>query len=447
MKKIKMIVSILVILIIATLLTFPRMTFDKEEKKEPKYIFLFIGDGMSSAQVELTEIYQNSIVQKKVDEQEKLTFTQFPIIGIRKNYSGTDYVPDSAASATALSSGTLTYNSSINVDMNGNEVKSITYDFHKQGKKIGIISTMTLNHATPAAFYASAPGRYDYSNIAYDMIDSNFEYFAGANIDGVSSEEIQNYAKEKGYTIVSDVNSLNNISKNNKNIVISPVTNSEGFLPIALDNKTDFNLANYVKKGIEVLDNKKGFFIMAESGLIDTACHSNDARSVISEVQELNSAVEVALDFAKKHPDETLIIVTGDHETGGLTLGKGDYNYPFRPENLQNQKHSYEKLTEYSNQIISNNISYEDMLNYLNLNYGVSNVDLKNEYEQIINGNTGILKPTVLKIINDNAGISFSTTDHTADRVPVYAYGVGSEKFTGIYDSSEFNKKLRELKK
>lgn len=447
MKKAKLIVPTFIILIIAALLILPSLPFDKEEKKELKYIFLFIGDGMSSAQVELTEIYQNSIVQNKVDKQEKLTFTQFPTIGMRKNYSGTNYVPDSAASATALSSGILTYNGSINVDMNGNEVKSIAYDFHKQGKKIGIISTMTLNHATPAAFYASASSRHDYSNIAYDMIDSNFEYFAGANISGVSIEEMQSYAKQKGYTIVNDINSLNNISKNNKNIVISPITNNEGFLPIALDNKTDFNLANYVKKGIEVLNNEKGFFMMAESGLIDTACHSNDARSVISEVQELNSAVEVALDFAKEHPNETLIIVTGDHETGGLTLGKGDYNYPFRPENLQNQKYSYEKLTEYSNQIINNNISYEDMLNYLNINYGVSNVDLKNEYEQIINGNTGILKPTVLKIINDNAGISFSTTDHTADRIPVYAYGVGSEKFNGIYDSSEFNKKLRELKK
>lgn len=447
MKKVKITISIIVILIIATLLTLPRISFNKEEKKETKYIFLFIGDGMSSAQVELTEIYQNSIVQNKVDDQKTLSFTQFPTIGIRKNYSGTDYVPDSAASATALSSGILTYNGSINVDMNGNEVKSITYDFHKQGKKIGVISTMTLNHATPAAFYASAPGRYDYSNIVYDMLDSNFEYFAGANIDGISLEEIQSYAIQKGYTFISDEKSLNNINKNNKNIVISPIKGSEGFLPIALDNKTDFNLANYVKKGIEVLDNDKGFFIMAESGLIDTACHSNDARSVISEVQELNSAVEVALEFAKKHPNETLIIVTGDHETGGLTLGLGDYNYPFRPENLQNQKYSYEKLTEYSNQIINNNISYDEMLNYLNINYGISNVDLRNEYEQIINGNTGILKSTILKIINNNAGISFSTTDHTADRVPVYAYGVGSEKFSGIYDSSEFNKKLRELKK
>lgn len=412
MKKMKVIIPALIVIMITTIL------FIQGTSKSPKYIFLFIGDGMSSAQVELTEIYQNSVENNEITEQTKLSFTEFNTIGLRKNYSGSNYIPDSAASATALSSGILTYNGSINTDMDGNEVKSLTYDLHESGKKIGIITTMSLNHATPAAFYATAPSRVDYDNIAYDLVDSNFEYFAGGDIFGISSEEIQNYAIDNGYTIINDINALDSISKENKNIVISPQTNGEGLISFAIDNKNAFNLANYVKKGIEVLDNKNGFFIMAESGLIDYAGHNNDARSVISEVQELNNAVQVALEFAEKHPDETLIIVTGDHETGGLTLGTENTTHSLNLQRLQNQTYSYEKLVEYAVQIKNQNIPYTEVINYLNIYYGIHNIDLTDVYAKTIAGDSQILKTTVLSLIVEEAGINYSTTYHTADRIP-----------------------------
>lgn len=440
MKKLRVMIATVFILV-----TMVMILFLQNKEKSPKYIFLFIGDGMSSAQVELTEIYENSIANNNIDKQTVLTFSKFPIIGIRKNYSLSSYVPDSAASATALASGILTYNGSINIDINGNEIEPITYQLHSDKKKIGIITTVSLNHATPAAFYANATNRSDYNKIAYDLVDSNFEYFAGGGFTGISLDEIKKYATNNGYKIINEVNSYNNINRNNKNIIISPVNTNEEFLPIALDNKTEFNLANYVKKGIEVLNNKNGFFIMAESGLIDIAGHSNDAKSIISEVQELNDAVEVALQFAKKYPKDTLIIVTGDHETGGLVVG--DDTYTVNMQSLELQKYSYEKLIDYSNEIINSKISYDDMLVYLKDNYGISNIDLKSVYNETINGNNQILKTTILSIINKEAKISFSTTAHTASRVPVYAYGIGSEKFSGIYDSAEFNRILSELTK
>lgn len=411
----------------------------------PKYIFLFIGDGMSTAQVELTEIYENSIKNKEVSKQEVLNFTKFNNIGLRKNYSMTDYIPDSAASGTALASGILTYNGSINTDMDGNEVKPITYTFKKQNKKIGIITTMTLNHATPAAFYASATNRGDYDNIAYDLINSGFDYFAGGKIglNGKTEDEIKEYAKNNGYEIIESNNELNNLDKNKKNIIISPNTTSSGFIPFAIDEKTEFNLTNYVSKAIEALDNKNGFFIMTESGLIDVAGHDNDAKGVISEVKELESAVQVALDFAKKHPKETLIIVTGDHETGGLVLGN-NYN-TLNLNRLQKQIYSYEKLYDYAIKIKNENISYEDMLEYLSTYYGINNVELEYVYNQIINGDSRILKTTIINMISQEAGISYSSTNHTADRIPVYAYGIGSEKFKGIYNTSDFNQRLRNI--
>jgi len=439
MKKNKRIlcIGIILIAIIGIIIYF----FIKPTK--PKYIFLFIGDGMSSAQVELTEIYENSIEYKEPINQEVLNFTNFESVSLRKNYSKDNYVPDSAASGTALASGLITYNGSINTDYDGSEKKPLTYDIKEKNKKIGIITTVPLNHATPAAFYAGAVHRGDYDNIAYDLVDSNFDYFAGGNFTlyNTSYNDIITYATNKGYNIIDTEEKLNNISKDNKNIVISPIT-IDGSLPFAIDNKTDFNLANYVKKAIETLDNKNGFFIMAESGLIDYAGHNNDARSVISEVQELENAVEVALQFAKKHPKETLIIVTGDHETGGLTLGQ-DAN--INVGNLQKQQYSYKKLIEYIAEIKNNNISYEEVTNYLNMYYGIQNVDVTAAYQKTLEGDNEILKSTILNLINKEAKINYSTTQHTADRIPVYATGVGCEKFTGIYNTSEFNKILRKL--
>jgi len=411
--------------------------------KNPKYIFLFIGDGMSSSQVELTEIYKNSILNKETDEQELLSFTNFATIGLRKNYSKSSYITDSAASATALASGIITYNGSINIDMEGNEIEPITYDLHKKGMKIGIITTMTLNHATPAAFYGTSQTRNDYEKLAYDLVNSNFEYFAGGTLPGITIEELEN----NGYTVINNNELLEKINKDNKNIVISPYTNSDGFLNFAIDNKTDFNLANYVKKGIEVLDSKNGFFIMAESGLIDMAGHNNDARSVISEVEELDAAIKVALEFAKKHPTETLIIVTGDHETGGLTLGNSNNTYALDLQILESQKYSYKELESYSNDIINGTLEYDGLRQYLNNYYGISNLDLNDIYNDTLNGNKDILKETVLSILNKKSGINYSTSAHTGERIPVYAYGIDSENFSGIYDSAEFNLKLRQLTK
>lgn len=435
-KKISLLICFPIILLLI-------LIFLIANNKNPKYIFLFIGDGMSSTQIELTEIYENSILNKETDKQEKLSFTNFDVIGLRKNYSKSSYITDSAASATALSSGIITYNGSINIDMEGNEVKPITYDLHDKGMKIGIITTMTLNHATPAAFYGTSETRHDYEKLAYDLVNSNFEYFAGGALPGIRVEELEKY----DYKVINDNESLENINKKNKNIIISPYTNSDGYLNFAIDERTEFNLANYLEKGIEVLNNKNGFFIMIESGLIDIAGHSNDARSTISEVQELDEAVKVALEFAKKHPKETLIIVTGDHETGGLTLGNENNNYQLNLEILESQKYSYEKLNNYSNEIKNGDITYDRMLDYLKNNYGIKDTDLRNVYNQIKDGNDNILKETILTSINKNAGISYSSGVHTAEPIPVYAYGLGSEKFSGIYNSAEFNQKLRKITK
>ena len=131
-------------------------------------------------------------------------------------------------------------------------------------------------------------------------------------------------------------------------------------------------LSDYVKKGIEVLDNDTGFFMMVEGGKIDWACHANDAGSTIADTIALSDAVEEAVAFAKQHPDETLILVTGDHETGGLTIGYAGTDYDTFLTNLSNQKISYAKFdSDYVAGYKENNTSFEDVMKDVEALFGL----------------------------------------------------------------------------
>lgn len=443
-KKIRNIILIIISLCL-TLLIYVDLTVlnKKPQNKDLKYIFLFIGDGMSTNQVELTEIYNNEINNKKIDKQELLSFSKFPVIGLRKNNSLNNYITDSAASATALASGFLTYNGSINMTKDGEKIIPITHKLKDKGYKIGIITTVPLNHATPAAFYAISSNRSNYDDITNQVFSSNFDYFAGGNFIkyGLTDDEIKELANKNNYEMINTKNKLDNLEKNKKYVITSPYTNEA--LDFSIDNKEDFNLETYVENAIKVLDNEKGFFIMAESGLIDYAGHSNDAKSIIGEVNELDSAVKKALEFAKKHESETLIIVTGDHETGGLTLG--DDSMSVNIMSLQNQKKSYQHLEGYIQSVCNSDKDKQEVRKYIIENYGVDiekNIDI-NKY--IDNCDFTSVRKLILDEINKKAKINFSSTTHTADRIPVYAYGVNSEEFSGIYTTDELNKKLQNL--
>lgn len=420
-----------------------------------KYVFLFIGDGMGSNQVELTEIYNNVINDTNYDKQNKLSFSNFPIIGIRKNYDKSSYVPDSASSATALSSGILTTTGKINVN-NNIKSKPITYDIKKQrNMKIGILSTVPIIHATPAAFYASSEDRNNNYEIAEMLLNSNFDYFGdgGFSLTATEKNDIYQKLKDKGYDIAVDKQQIENI-KSDKLITINP-TNNNGTTNYEIDGN-ELPLSYFVKKGIDVLNNKSGFFMMIESGLIDYACHNNDTKGVISEVNVLNDAVNEALKFYKKHPNETLIIVTSDHETGGLSLGN-DTGFGIFLEKLKFQKKSFSNLESYLKKAKTSKYSFNKVLKYLDENYGISKSDktkflLTKNDETILNEyynqeNYDEFKKIIINIISNDTKISWSSNNHTASLINVYSKGVGSKTFGGNYSSIEFNDKLRKVLK
>lgn len=292
-----------------------------------KYVFLFIGDGMSVPQRSMAEDYA-----KKVHGHD-LLINQFPHATATTTHAANSAITDSAASGTAIACGIKTNNGRIGVTADGRRVDSVAYVAQQAGRKVGILTSVTLNHATPAAFYAHNTSRNNYYEIGLDVIASGFDFFGGGGLGKHDDKQSKRYEgnlykliEEAGYTVV--------VGEQDKIRALQPGSGKvfaaaqRGALPYAIDAKEgDLSLAEITAKAIELLDNPKGFFMMVEGGKVDWMCHANDAGSVIGEMISFDEAVRVAYDFAQKHPEDTLIVVTGDHETGGLTLGFGGAGY------------------------------------------------------------------------------------------------------------------------
>ena len=325
-----------------------------EMNKKPKYIFMFIGDGMSYAQINSAQVYEGNNTYGEV-APEMLNFTQFPVAGVITTQDSTSFCPDSASTATSLASGVKTHSGTIGLEVDKKTVAPTIAELLKAQKnmKVGIVSNVTINHATPAAYYSHIVSRNDYYDIAMQMADSEFDYFGGGSISKATGsnkdkESAYEVLKKKGYKVADTKDEILSLNKNSGKVyAVSPVLQDSGAMPYAIDAKEgDLQLADFVKKGIDVLDNENGFFLMTESGKIDWAAHANDAKSVISDVLAFEDAIQAAIDFGKKHPSETLIIVTADHETGGMTIGYAATGYDTAFNILENQKISYVAFDE-----------------------------------------------------------------------------------------------------
>lgn len=463
--------------------------------KKPKYVFLFIGDGMSYTQVNAAQVYKGTVENKDGVELEKLGFAQFPVIGNATNPDSTSFIPDSASSATSISSGVKTHSGVVGLEADRKtKTETIAEKLKKDGYKVGVVSTVSLNHATPAAFYAHTESRNNYYNIALQMADSEFDYFAGGGLkdstgEDENKEDALNILKEKGYTVANDKEEILSLNNNSGKVyAINPELQDSSAMEYSIDaDKDSIMLNDFVKKGIDVLDNDKGFFMMVESGKVDWAGHANDAMSNISDVIALDEAVNEAVEFAKKHPDETLILVTGDHETGGMTIGQSTTGYDTAFDILSNQKMSYvefdELLNKYKEETLPENAKLEDILSMIKENFGLmteededalkeENANLvlsdyeykklskafeetmnpKEEKEQsteneILYGKYEPLSVTLTHIINNKSGIGWTSYSHTGVPVPVYAMGASSELFSGSYDNTDIFNKLVDIYK
>lgn len=432
---------------------------------QAKYVFYFIGDGMGVNTINLTNTYLSAMNGERGSAS--LFMTTFPVATMATTYAANADVTDSAAAGTALASGKKTNNGYIGLDPEENRLESIAEKAKKAGKKVGVATSVPANHATPAAFYGHQKNRGMYYEISQDLIKSGFDFFAGAGLynrdvlhDKTKAPDIYPQIEQAGYLVAKGYDDYKaRGEKADKVLLVHKNWEEVGAIPSAIDRTDeDLTLKQITEAGIEVLmrDNKKGFFLMVEGGLIDWATHANDAPTMIQEIIDMDEAIKVAYEFYKKHPKETLIIVTSDHDTGGVTVGRGD----LRAARLQYQQQSQNGLTKRINELRaakSGKVSWEDVKELLSETMGFwKEISISWEHEKLLRdtyeetlaknrdikdknlyAENSLLAAKAKQVMNEVSYLRWGTSSHSGGYVPVFAIGAGQHLFTHLMDNTE----------
>lgn len=380
---------------------------DGQKESRAKYIFLFIGDGMGVSQVSMTESYMS--YQNGKLGGERLTFSTFPCFGMATTYSADQVITCSSAAGTAISCGAKTKNSHLGVDAKGNKLRSMSHELKDEGYKVAIISDAPVNHATPAAFYANSTSRYNYYELTEMIPQSGFEFFAGAGFisyygnDG-KAEGSDALLKRNGYEVCFGEEEFVSRPKDCKKVVLCQKKhkgkNSKDYVVDGVREEGEYTLSEFLQRGIDFLGEETPFFIMCEGGTIDWAAHENRTLPVINLIREFDEAVALAYEFYRRHPEETLIVVTADHDTGGASLGYGT--------DWEDDKLEWYKIDSAWNAA----------------------------------GGTNTLGYDENRLLNESAYIGWTSKQHTGNDVPVYAIGKGAERFCGKMDNTEIKGKI-----
>jgi len=350
---------ILCLLGISLISCYPGKKAASNKNNKVNNVILMIGDGMG-----LPDISAAMTVS-----DHPLNIIRCTSTGLQTTYSSSNYITDSAAAGTAIATGNKTKNGVIGMDSLGIRVKSILEIANGKGLATGLVSTSSVTHATPASFIAHQSSRGSYEDIARDFLNTGIDVFIGGGYDhfAIRKDKLNliDSLKFRGYEVDTTLNMILKSTSAKLAGFTAPVQN-----PYRLKGRGDMLPASS-GKAIEILTkNKRGFFLMIEGSQIDWAAHANAADTVLDETLDFDKAIGVALDFAEKD-QHTLVIITADHETGGVTITDGDRK-------------------------------------------------------------------------TNKVKLSFSTRGHTAVMVPVYAFGPGAEKFSGIYDNTAIIHKILE---
>lgn len=451
----------------------------------PKYVFMFIGDGMGAPQVNATEYYLGTIENpdSEMPVLAPLSFTNFSGVGLMTTYDATSFCPDSASTATSMASGNKTLSGVLNYSIDGTTPFKLITEYAKDaGMKVGVVSTVSIDHATPAAYYSKAQSRKEYYNIASQGITgSTLDFLGGGNYlkpdgDDGESENILSLATENGWNVLTDKASIMAVTADDgKTLALSPDLGGSQAMVYDIDRtEVQMSLADITTAAVNSLTNDDGFFLMVEGGKIDWSCHANDAATSIHETLAFSDAVQVAIDFYNAHPDETLIIVTGDHETGGLTIGFATTAYSTHFNYLADQTMSFEAFTNKVSEMREAGTNFdgalaaiedafgltsqadqdlsltEDELSKLQAAYELSMLPsderVIGDAEELLYGGYDPLTMACSHILNNKAGVDFTSYSHTGLQIPVYAEGVGAALFAGAYDNTDiFAKTMRAM--
>lgn len=468
---------------------------------QPKYVFFFLGDGMASSQIQATEAYLTTVnggsAMKATDllnPANRLNMSKMPVQGMQTTFDSFALMTDSASSATAFACGLKTISGTIGMDeTKTTSYKSVAQLAHENGKKVGVISSVSLDHATPAAYYASVASRSSMNEIGRQMAETDYEFFGGGGLAKPTGEtDVMALLATNGYEVKNtraDILDLKTTPRD-KVVCINPWLQNAAAMPYAIDRPaTNLSLAEMTDVAVANLmgderghrrHKQNGFFLMVEGGKIDWACHANDAKAAIGDMLDFDDAVGVALDFYNKHPHETLIIVTGDHETGGMTIGHATTGYKAYYGELTKQTMSFQQFGtvwaphETANEATvcanpaDDNLAQDAtvlgwMLNDFGLDYNALNdfqkQKLEDAYDQAMcetNDNSAAentflysgynpLTVTMTHILNEKASIGWTSYSHTGVPVPVFAKGRAAQAFAGFYDNTDIAKRLAKV--
>ncbi len=433
---------------------------------QAKYIFYFIGDGMGTNQVLASEMYLAEL-EGRIGRK-PLLMTQFPYSGQVATFSASNGITDSSAAGTCLATGTKTNNGTLGLSPARDTLRTVAEILQKQGYGIGIMTTVAIDHATPAAFYAKVPDRHMYYQIGTQLAYTGFDFFGGAGFHQPADKHnkkvpnLYDLCEKQGYTIAHGYADAQTKLSADKLILTQATdgidrTKKADCLPYAIDRTADaLTLRQIVSTAIPYLEKKHDrFFMMVEGGMIDYACHGQDGATAIGETLDMDAALEEAYRFYLAHPDETLIVVTADHETGGLAMGNGGYVL-----NLQALQHQHCSSWILSDQLSSlfkdQTPTWEMVKDLLSKQLGFytaveltadEDARLHDLYNKAVAHKDGKVKTlyktmnelgsTAIGLLNAKARLGWTSYDHTGHAVPVFAVGVGAERFTGWHDNTE----------
>lgn len=432
----------------------------------PKYVFYFIGDGMGMSAVTLAQDYNRMVLGSDT----KLQMMQFPVASAAFTHSANSPVTDSAAAGTALATGYKTKNAMLGMNTDSVEVISIAKRFHDKGYGVGLVTTVAPDDATPAAFYAHVPNRGMYYEIGKSAAESDYEFIAGANLRGAKKDnDLLKIFEDNKVSVIRGLDNLPS-AQYDKILLLNTDTIHSNDVGYAIDSLQDvLTLPGITQACLNHLQkvSPDGFFMMVEGGTIDHGAHNNDPAAVVIETLNFDNALKIAYDFYKKHPDETLIVVTADHETGGLGVGNRTLHYDIKPELLKYQKISkyrfYDELQMLANSRMV--LDFDDFKDFLMENLGLYNhipvveaddVILKEAFDKMVSLRNGedqkalrdsavAFVDKVYELVSNASGIGWTTGAHTGAVVPVYAVGVGSGFFIPIQDNTEIPKKIARI--
>lgn len=424
---------------------------------------------MGSNQVLGAEMYRSALAGEPLGRVQTL-MTTFPYSGHASSYSKTNGITDSAAAGTSLATGTKTKNGMLGLDQDSARLTTIAEELKAEGWGIGIMTTVAIDHATPGAFYGHVDDRDKYYEIGLQLAESGFDFFGGAGFHYPQGkdddQEINLYrnAEQAGYTVAHGYEEAIRLQQSEiSKLILVQKDDDQGAkhgsnLTYAIDRKEgDLTLAQIVRVAVPFLEARhEKFFMMVEGGMIDYACHGDDAATAFGEVWDMNEAMQVAYDFYLAHPDETLIVVTADHETGGLALGNSDYTLHL--DQLQYQKCSSWVLSDAFTQLFKENKkpSWEQVQaiyrQYLGFWEDVEitkeeEAKLKDLYKAACKGKTKSTKTMYksinklgdkgLALLNKKAHVGWTTYAHSAHAVPIFSIGPNAQLLSGWHDNTE----------